>query len=102
MTCQMTFDGERLQDFRAVIREAGHPVAPFLDLGDASVHVNELGLAIRAPVRRPKEEEDQAVPAHEIGQPVRLSELIEACADVRCRGADRWSKVFCRIGQRDE
>src|SRR5260370_25738196 len=85
----MTLEGKCRQDFRAVIRERGHLIAALLDLGDAGVHIDELGLTIGAPVRRAEEEEDQAVASDEIGQPVRLAELIEAGGPVPRPGAGR-------------
>jgi hypothetical protein len=80
-----------LENFGAVIGQAGDVVAALFNFGDAAIYVDQLCLAIRAPVGRPKEEKNETVLAHEIGQLMGFAGLIDARADVGRRGADRRS-----------
>src|SRR5277367_1437843 len=94
----MTLDGEGLQNLRAVIRKSSDVVASLLDLRDPAVHVDQLRLTIRAPIRRTEEHEDQAILAHEVGERTRLAVLIESRPDIRRLGCDRRPEIFRMSG----
>jgi hypothetical protein len=60
-------------------------VSAILELFQATVKVHELGLAIRAPGRRPEEKQDQALRAHQRLQRPRRRFVVQRRADVRHR-----------------